>query len=506
MPTEAEGLKVLRTLASRYPSKRQDHSAEILTYHDTFDWRLFRDGGVLTSTSDSATVAVWKSLDGLRSPLELDVIPAFARDLPAGSIRDQLEPLLEMRRLLPVVEIEQRRSVLHVMDDEEKTVVRVVLRQALAGRPGEGDRTPLPVTLEAQRLRGYDWEYETLVRFLHTELGLVTSEQDDLRAALTAIGRQPGDYTSKLRLHLDPSARADETLALILRSLLSTLLRNEDGTRQDRDSEFLHDFRVSVRRTRSALTQVKEVFPPQVVDHFRQEFAWLGKVTGPTRDLDVYLLKIEDYENALPAEVRPDLAPLRDFLARRQKLEQQRLVSHLDSDRYVELIRAWEQFLRDLPRSSAPHAACTIRQVASQRIWRAWRRVWKKGKAIGPRTPARALHDLRIDGKKLRYLLEFFRSLYTASEVDALIKALKHLQENLGDFQDLEVQQDKLREFAVHMQDDGVAKAPTLLAMGELVAGLRQLQTGERLRFAERFARFTQPRHRRLFRRLFGPA
>lgn len=505
MPSAAEGLEVLETLASRFPAKRDGYPAETLIYHDTFDWRLFRTGSLLTTSPDRATAA-WKPMDGLREPLELEFLPAFARDLPPGPIRDQLEPLLEMRRLLPIVELEQRQQVLHVMDEEEKTVVRLVLRQAWAGRPGENERIPLPVALEVRRLRGYDREYEALAEFLRTELGLVSSEWDDFRASLAAIGRKPGDYTSKLRLHLDPSARADESLASILRRLLSTLLLNEDGTRQDLDSEFLHDFRVSVRRTRSALTQVKGVFPPQVVDHFRREFAWLGKVTGPTRDLDVYLLKIGDYGGALPAQVRGDLAPLRDFLGRRQKLEQQLLVSHLDSVRYKELIQTWSQFLQDLPRSSAPHAERAIREVASQRIWKAWRKVWKKGRAIGPRTPAEALHSLRIDGKKLRYLLEFFRSLYPAAEVDVLIKALKPLQENLGDFQDLEVQQGKLREFALQMQDDGSANAPTLMAMGELVAGLRRLQVDERLRFDERFVRFTQRRHRQLFRRLFDSA
>ena len=45
---------------------------------------------------------------------------------------------------------------------------------------------------------------------------------------------------------------------------LQTLRINEDGVRKDLDSEFLHDFRVAVRRTRSALSQIKGVFPAAV--------------------------------------------------------------------------------------------------------------------------------------------------------------------------------------------------------------------------------------------------
>jgi CHAD domain-containing protein len=128
--------------------------------------------------------------------------------------------------------------------------------------------------------------------------------------------------------------------------------------------------------------------------------------------------------------------------------------------------------------------------------------VWKKGGAIGPESPAEALHGLRIDCKKLRYLLEFFRSLYPSSEIDPLVKALKQLQDNLGDFNDLEVQQEKLRDFARQMVEEGEVAPATLLAMGELVAGLRRFQEEERLAFAEHFSRFSE--HRRAFRRLFA--
>ena len=36
-------------------------------------------------------------------------------------------------------------------------------------------------------------------------------------------------------------------------------------------------------------------------------FRWLGQVTGPTRDLDVYLLKLPGYAEFLPPEARGDL-------------------------------------------------------------------------------------------------------------------------------------------------------------------------------------------------------
>ena len=280
---------------------------------------------------------------------------------------------------------------------------------------------------------------------------------------------------------------------------------NEPGLRQNLDSEFLHDFRVAVRRTRSALSQIKGVFPPEVVEHFKTEFSWLGQVTGPTRDLDVYQLKMPAYRASLPEHMRSDLDPLEEFLDRHQRIEHGDLVQLLDSDRYRSLIDDWQDFL-DQPApqgSEQPESATTILDLASRRIWRSARRVLKKGGAIQPDSPAEALHRLRIECKKLRYLLEFFRSLYPDKELDTLIDSLKTLQDNLGDFNDFEVQQEALKSYARTMLAEKLGTVDSLMAMGRLVERLEQGQIEERQAFNKRFKEFSSRKNRRRFKQLF---
>ena len=77
--------------------------------------------------------------------------------------------------------------------------------------------------------------------------------------------------------------------------------QNEAGIRADWDTEFLHDFRVAIRRTRSALSQIKGVLPVDAVEHFKDAFRELGRSTNRLRDLDVYLLEEETYRAMLPA-------------------------------------------------------------------------------------------------------------------------------------------------------------------------------------------------------------
>ena len=145
-----------------------------------------------------------------------------------------------------------------------------------------------------------------------------------------------------------------------------------------------------------------------------------------------------------------------------------------------------------------------IGEVGSERIWKVYRRVIKNGLAIHDETPATALHELRIECKKLRYLMEFFRSLYDDGKIDRLIKALKQLQDNLGDFNDYEVQQGSLTGFAEEMQ--GTAPAATLMAMGRLVEHLEAGQDRERHDFGQHFAKFAEKANQRLARELFaGP-
>ena len=512
----AEGREAFRALGDRFESREETSPPRAVTYYDTFDWRIYRDGGTLRRVAARrGPQLVWADFSGtVRHRLAAAEVPAFVQDFPPGDFREALAPVLEMRRLLPVVELRTRSRELRLLDGEEKTVVRLRLEERSAlPADGAGSPSALPPLLRALPVRGYDRAWQRAVGFLAGDLGLEPVAPSP--AEILALGgAEPGGYSSKVRLELDPATSAVEAARGIHRSLLATIEANEDGVRRDLDSEFLHDFRVAVRRTRSALTQIKGVFPAAAVGYFKGEFSWLGGLTGPTRDLDVYLLKFEGYRASLPPAARRHLGPLHEFLEVHQRREQRRMVAGLDSDRSPRLLADWRAYLDrgeipgvepgpspELPRN----AERPVGEVGSERIWKVYRRILKRGRAIDDASPAQDLHRLRIEAKKLRYLMEFFRSLYPAVEIDRLIKALKRLQDNLGDFNDYEVQQEQLGSFARQMLDEGTATAETLMAMGRLVARLEHGQAEERRRFYDRFARFARQRNRRRFRALFAP-
>jgi CHAD domain len=116
---------------------------------------------------------------------------------------------------------------------------------------------------------------------------------------------------------------------------------------------------------------------------------------------------------------------------------------------------------------------------------------------LDPQQPAasapEALHDLRKRAKELRYALEIFGSLYDPGAHWQAVRELKALQDCLGTFQDTQVQTDELRAFAGEMMAGRTVPAATLLAMGEVAAGLARQQHAARSEFAGRFRDFAGP-------------
>ena len=302
--------------------------------------------------------------------------------------------------------------------------------------------------------------------------------------------------------------RADAAMRKILLVLLGTMEVNEQGTIDNVDTESLHDFRIAVRRTRSALTQVRSVFPEHSRARFVKHFAWLGDITTPTRDLDVHLIEFKSLQRSLPKALRDDLQPLRQFLTVEQQHEQAKLARNLKSSAYRRIKEQWRRFLASpLPKHpTAPDALEPVTEIAHRRIWRMYRRVLREGRAITPASPAADLHELRKSCKKLRYLMEFFQSLYSTEKIRRLIRELKGLQDNLGEFQDLEVQTHTLTQYGAQMTRDGVMQPRTQTAFDCLQEQLHASSERVRDDFEARFEQFANKPNRRRFKLLFHHA
>jgi CHAD domain-containing protein len=474
-------------------------------FWDTFDGRvraarlaLVEVGGRLALV-DAMTYAELAA-----TPFKRGATRLFAGDLAEGALREQLAPIVEMRALRPVARVRSRQLPLNVLDDLGKIVVRLRVEESTVAA-GDDGRLALPARLHVIGVLGYDRELHEVSELLGG-LGLVAAQRPVQDDAVEALGGPVGGVSSKLRLKLDPAERADAAAAVILRRLLDTIDANLPGTLADTDSEFLHDLRVAVRRTRALQRELRGVFAPEPLRVFRDGFKELQAITGPTRDLDVQLLEFEALAAGLPEEVAGDVAPLRLLLEDHLVVSRRSMVRALRSERTLSMLVNWRDYVDLLVESSEgerPDAARPVAEVAGERIAKVYRQMVKTGSAIDDGSPAEALHELRKKGKELRYLLEFFSSLYPAEVVKPMVSTLKGLQDVLGRFQDREVQAGLLRSLGdeVAVIEGGAA---ALMAMGVLVQRLGDDQACARAEFADSFAGFAAKAQRKLVAATFG--
>jgi CHAD domain-containing protein len=466
----------------------------ITTYLDTFDWRLFNVGMVLTEELAGGRRLCLLDNDAAPYATPAEARPTIAETLPAGHLADRIGRALGVRSLLPVGATRIVRRDGRIEDRNGNLVARLRLDEVtvIDSRGGPAGQAVTTVWID----------HSAAAAMLERIAGVSVIAGHDLVTAAAAWGRTPGDYSSKLRIQLDPEEHADRALRAILLDLLSTIEINTDGAIADHDSEFVHDLRVACRRSRSALTQVKGVLEPELTAPANAELKWLGKVTNPLRDLDVYLLEMPSYRSLVPPDAAADLAPVESSLRRSRARAHRAVVRALRSTRFSAFTAGWRAALMTDAPAPGPEAQRPVVELAADRVDRAYRRILKHGLRLGDDPSATALHQIRIDAKKLRYLLEFFASLFPARDVADRVGDLKRLQDILGGVNDMQVQRRRLTELAEELRPEPSVGTGCLLALGRLAGALEARQDGFRHDFHNAFADFASKPVRHAFEQL----
>jgi CHAD domain-containing protein len=494
--------QLISELADQYAIKKEPAVSESFAIYDTFDWRLFNKSLILYGSGNKLFLRKPAKSEILHT-IEITSLPVFIWDFPAGKLKKQLVPIIKMRALLKLVEVHCRSTTYRILNRNEKTVTRLAYEEILPSR--EKDAPALAAHLWVKPVKGYPKYSQNLAKRFE-EAGFTISKKEDIYfKALEVVDKKPGSYSAKLNIQLDPDMRSDDATRVILHFLLQVMRINEVNIEKDLDTEFLHDFRVAIRRTRSALGQIKNVFPMGTTNRFKKDFAFVGKLSNQLRDLDVYLLKEDTYKAMLPPVLRNDIDPLFEYLRQNRSKEFQNVLNGLRSKKYATILHDWETFLNE-PRedsATASNVELPIIDLARNRIYKKYRSVVKAGNLIIKNTEDEMLHVLRIQCKKLRYLMEFFSSLFPRKKISVLIEQLKKLQDNLGDFNDLCVQQEYLLNITKKLPTTPQQKKNTLVAIGSLIGTLDRERQTVKDAFANTFTDFASPKNQELFRELF---
>ncbi len=494
-----------RQLSLREEPLRKTHGL----YMDTFDWRLHSAGLVALYSQSESQLSLIDIQSGMpvRPPLALPQQPSWPAELPPGPLRQQLIELCDIRALIPIAEWQGEEITLTLDDQLDKTQVRLAASLGrLQSRPLQGETESVEVgpLLTVDPLTGYEEQAAELIDQL---------KRRGCRPALPIypdwcglIGIEPGNYSNKPRMEHPASARTDSAVRALLHSLLDVMLINEPGVVADIDSEFLHDYRVAVRRSRSAFSQMKAAFPVREYQRFSRGLAWLGTITTPLRDLDVQLLELPGYRQRLPDRLGHALDPLEQLLLKRRTLALRQLRRSMASQRYATLLAAWRSFLESAPplNSRLAAASAPLIELTSKRIRKLHRSLVSEGEAIHEGSHDEAYHDLRKSGKKLRYMMEFFLPLYPEEELKPLIAATKSLQSTLGELQDVHVQLAEFEQWHNDLEQDGHLDQPVSEALAQLAETLSSRQQSIKAAYRKEFEQFSSEAITASFKQLFG--
>jgi len=487
-----------------------ENHESLYLFYDTFDWRLYGRGLTLIASECDGDdrLQVWQR--GKTVPVAgVPGMPGtgFVADLPAGKLQAVVNKRAGVRRLLPRLQLRAQCQRVGIINGDQKTVLRLTLETLGVENPDKPGELYAGQRVIFHPLRGYDAEAQQAEQLLAVLFPESPDPFQTFCQGLQITGQQPGDYSSSMLATLAPDMPAIRASRQIHLQLLQMMERNQPGLVAQIDTEFLHDFRIACRRTRSLLSLIdRQLMPARVVRKARRDFRLIGQKTNRARDLDVYLLALPAYKSLIPEEYRDFLDPFGDYLWDQRQQEQNELKTFLASRRYQKIVSSWHDFLvsAESKAGNGNDAMVPVMSIANRSIWKAYCRLLKKGRAIGRHAPRESYHELRIQGKKLRYLLEFMASLYPAEELTAAIKALKKLQNVLGEFQDAVVQSQAIRRYGGEMAETGIGSPETLMAMGMVAETIVQREQVALAAFREAFDRFSRKANRTLFAGLFA--
>ncbi len=278
------------------------------------------------------------------------------------------------------------------------------------------------------------------------------------------------DFIDSLQAHVQP-VQPEDTMAEAGRKALLTdfidMLKHEEGSRIGDDIEHVHDMRVATRRMRSTLRLLNEYYKPKAIRPHERQLRKIARALGAVRDLDVLIHNLQTFNQSLNEADQAVFQSIIERLDAERAYARHTLVRLLDKGDYRRFVSDYAAFLTNpgkgaysVDGAESDVQPTRVRHLLPSLIYehlgtiRAYDAILQNE----PVDPA-ALHALRIEFKRLRYLVSLF-SAVLGSSIKDFITELKSIQDHLGTLNDLHVAQQRLTE----LSDELTPEAADLLA------------------------------------------
>jgi inorganic triphosphatase YgiF len=336
--------------------------------------------------------------------------------------------------------------------------------------------------------------YDMALRLLEVApLRIETQSKAERGYRLVAGGkaRPPVVHARPVRFPAD--ATVETVLQEVGRRCLFDLVRNEPAALAGK-AEAIHQMRVALRRLRSALAAVKPMLSAEHYAWVNESLKSLTRSLGAPRDWDVFADDLLRPVAAILAEEKGTLRHLETTVRRHRRRayhEVRRAIAAPETTALILRLSRWfeARAWRDQPVSEqSAQLIQPIEALAPVLIARRFRQVRKRGKRFKSLAPVDR-HRLRIACKKLRYTVDLLACLFDDKEVDAYLRTLKALQDDLGYANDVRT----AHAILARLDNDG--EGASLGRAGGLVLGWHERGMVDReKKLRKRVARFREKR------------
>ncbi|AQV92560.1 metal-chelation protein CHAD [Cupriavidus necator] len=232
---------------------------------------------------------------------------------------------------------------------------------------------------------------------------------------------------------LHPEAHALTVLPRLISSDVATLEHCSSDYLVSNDPEVGHELRVALRRLRALLWAYQALLPEGLAKHWRQQLGDVANRIGAPRNWDVIIDSL--LRAAVPSSHPSALIFLEALEGIRHNAREESRMA-IRSPTQVQLISAFKAAI-DQVAGGQLEKSKSIEEFARARVKAASRRLDK----LLPRARGgnlAALHQTRIQIKRLRYLLEYFSPVLKKGDRKR-IAGLARLQGALGELNDVVV-------------------------------------------------------------------
>lgn len=478
------------------------------SYLDSLDWRLLRNGLYLVADEEEAGLRL--RLISLRDDRTLgeaiaNQLPVFVASSPLGELAAVLAPILLRRALVQQIRIAVTRHAMAIRNGQGDILAKLELELGEPPADGKGESGRLARRLWFIPVKGHERQNRVIIDTLSGYGVPVNGAVAPVTELIAASNIDTDRFDARTKLVFHEAERCDAAVKRLLAFFFAVMEANRPAVIEDIDTDCLHDFRVAVRRSRTLLGQMRQVVPLRHLERARVVLAEISQVTNGQRDLDVMLLNFDLYRSMLPARTRGHLDAVHACIMDQRRATHGLSAQLLRSAGYRRFAAKWRRYLESTPslRGIPANAAKPVKVVADARIWKVYKRILAEGAAIDDASPADMLHALRKSCKTLRYLIEFFSSLYPADNIRQTLRVLKRLQDNLGEYQDLHVHGMLLGKTRTLLADHAPLAPESDAAIAQVSRALARRGDRCRKRFRQCFMVFGSEGHQRLFKRLF---